>query len=247
MTLTTEQVPTADVQLHSSASAPLTIGILNGDVTTSDPNPSTDTVQLRNQSYERINYDTSINGRLIVNGLGGNDAFFTDDNSAVTTLDGGAGNDSFQIGQIYGLQRDPYSVDGSGQPTTCDPRLGPNTPAGQANPLTRDTSCGSLNPEDIFGTVATTRGWLSAGASQPLIASGDTGDDVFTVYANQAPLRLEGGDDNDLFVVRGFALAQTKLNGGDPTAAACDTDDRRRHQPATSSGSTPPTRSRCRS
>src|SRR5262249_38873004 len=60
--------------------------------------------------YERINYDTGINGRLIVNGLGGNDAFFTDDNSAVTTLDGGLGNDNFQIGQIYGLSRDSFNL-----------------------------------------------------------------------------------------------------------------------------------------
>ena len=63
---------------------------------------------LRNQNYERINYDTAINGRLIVNGLGGNDYFASDDNSAITTLDGGAGNDRFQIGQIYGLPRDPF-------------------------------------------------------------------------------------------------------------------------------------------
>ena len=41
-----------------------------------------------------------------VYGLGGNDFFAVDDNSAITTLDGGAGNDTFQIGQIYGLQRD---------------------------------------------------------------------------------------------------------------------------------------------
>ena len=113
VSLTTEQVPTADVQLHSSVSAALTIGILNGDVTTSDPNPSTDTVQLRNQSYERINYDTAINGRLIVNGLGGNDYFAVDDETTTTTLDGGAGNDSFQIGQIYGLERDPLNAAGS--------------------------------------------------------------------------------------------------------------------------------------
>ena len=61
------------------------------------------TRRIRNQNYERINYDTAINGRLIVNGLGGNDYFASDDNSAITTLDGGLGNDTFQIGQIYGL------------------------------------------------------------------------------------------------------------------------------------------------
>ena len=49
---------------------------------------------------------------------------------------------------------------------------------------------------------------------------GDKGDDTFVVYSNQAPLRLEGGDDNDLFVVRGFALAQTKTNGGNPVTGA---------------------------
>ena len=95
VTLTTEQVPTANVVLTHVA-----VGVLLDDVTTSDPsgNPAT-----RTQSYERINYDTAINGRLIVNGLGGNDAFFSDDVTATTTLDGGAGNDSFQVGQIYGL------------------------------------------------------------------------------------------------------------------------------------------------
>ncbi|HET7128184.1 MAG TPA: hypothetical protein VFJ93_03815, partial [Gaiellaceae bacterium] len=206
ISLTTEQVPTADVQLQN-----VTIGVLLGDVTTPDPNGD---ASLRNQNYERINYDTGINGRLIVNGLGGNDAFFSDDNSAVTTLDGGLGNDSFQIGQIYGLSRDSLNT-----PANCTPRLnGPNP----ADPLTYDTSCGSLNPEDVFGTVATTRGWLSRGVSQPLVAVGDAGDDTFTVYSNQAALRLEGGDGNDLFTVRGFALAQTKLNGGDPTAPDCD-------------------------
>ena len=66
--------------------------------------------------------------------------------------------------------------------------------------------------------------WLArAGASQPLVAVGDIGDDIFTVYSNQAPLRLEGGDGNDLFMVRGFALAQTYDHGGNPaTGAPCD-------------------------
>ena len=98
MSLTTEQVPTTNVALHH-----VSVGVLLGDVTTPDPNGNSN---VRNQNYERINYDAAINGRLIVNGLGGNDAFFVDDNSTITTLDGGLGNDTFQIGQIYGLQRD---------------------------------------------------------------------------------------------------------------------------------------------
>src|SRR5262249_12680232 len=51
---------------------------------------------------ERINYDVNINGRLLVQGLAGNDYFASDDNSAITTLDGGAGDDTFQIGQVFG-------------------------------------------------------------------------------------------------------------------------------------------------
>src|SRR5262249_52357733 len=56
---------------------------------------------------ERINYDVNLNGRLIVNGLGGNDYFASDDTSAITTLDGGAGDDTFQIGQVFATARAP--------------------------------------------------------------------------------------------------------------------------------------------
>ena len=48
------------------------------------------------------------------------------------------------------------------------------------------------------------------------VISGGTGNDEFVVYSNQAELRLEGFDDNDLFVVRAFALAavvDTDANG----------------------------------
>ena len=58
---------------------------------------------------QRINYDAALNGRLSVYGLGGNDYFAADDNAAITTLDGGAGYDTFQIGQIFGLKRDEDS------------------------------------------------------------------------------------------------------------------------------------------
>ncbi len=54
---------------------------------------------------QRVNYDESVNGRLMVYGYGGEDYFATDDNSAIATLDGGAGADSFQIGQVYKSQR----------------------------------------------------------------------------------------------------------------------------------------------
>ena len=164
---------------------------------------------VRSQSVQRVNYDSAINGRLMVFGQGGNDLFAVDDNAATTTLDGGADNDTFQIGQLYGYQRE-----GSG-PQSATPHgntLGGSvvTPYDQFPQLAT-----SLTPQSIYGTVATTRGWLSAGATSPLVAEGGTGDDSFTVYSNQAPLRLEGDDGNDLFTVRAFALAETDPTSGD--------------------------------
>ena len=142
---------------------------------------------------QRVNYDAALNGRLTVFGKGGNDYFAVDDNSAITSLDGGAGNDTFQIGQIFGTKR--------------------------------DEEAGALLPHDVFPVlIATTRGWLSPGTHAPLVAQGGTGNDEFTVYANQAELRLEGDDDNDLFVVRAFALAAVCDTSAD-LDGDCDFDD----------------------
>src|SRR5207244_10103402 len=91
---------------------------------------------------ERVNYDTAINGRLKFYGLGGNDYYAADDNSAITTLDGGAGDDTFQIGQIYGTKRDSL-------PSTLDAPPGVY-PIG-------NTNGGSLTAQDVFTTIATTR------------------------------------------------------------------------------------------
>ena len=127
---------------------------------------------------QRVNYDTALNGRLSVYGLAGNDHFYVDDTTTTITLDGGAGFDNFQIGQIFGTKRDAAS--------------------------------GGVAAQDLFPSlVATTRGWLSPGTHAQLMATGGTGNDTYTVYSNQAALRLEGDDDADLFVVRAFALAQT--------------------------------------
>jgi hypothetical protein len=137
-----------------------------------------DVIQNNEDSDEvqRINYDTGLNGRVIVEGQGGNDAFFADDTTVIMSLDGGAGDDQFQIGQIFGEKRNILD--------------------------------GNLLAQDVFPSlVATTRGWLSPGTSAPLIAQGGTGNDEFRVYSNQAELRLEGDDDNDIFIVRAFALA----------------------------------------
>ncbi|MCB1901934.1 MAG: hypothetical protein KDH16_21765, partial [Rhodocyclaceae bacterium] len=130
-------------------------------------------------TVQRINYDANLNGRLEVYGLSGDDTFAMDDNSAITTLDGGKGNDTFQIGQLYGSQRQPANV----------------------------------QAPDAFDTIATTRGYVSRGATMAVVAQGGEGNDVFTVYSNKAELRLEGDAGDDLFVVRAFALAKVDANG----------------------------------
>ena len=62
------------------------------------------------------------------------------------------------------------------------------------------------DPADEFSTVETTRGFLSPGVSAPTTVFGDAGEDTFIVFRNEAVLQLNGGDDNDTFIVRAFAL-----------------------------------------
>jgi hypothetical protein len=139
---------------------------------------------------ERINYDRSINGRLTVSSGQGDDAFYVDDNSTITTLDGGEGKDLFQIGQVFGTNPNGHTyLDGH-----SDPRSVANDT--QNIDLTSDS--------DDIELLQITRGWLSHGISNPLTAFGGEGNDTFNVYSNKAVLRLEGESGNDNFVIRAF-------------------------------------------
>lgn len=145
-------------------------------------------------AVQRINYDTALNGRLSVEGGLGDDSFYTDDTSVIITLDGGGGNDTFQVGQVFGTHRTTFGAAGANNLAA---------PFGTA-------VGGNVAPADTFPQlIPTTRGWLSPGTGAPLVAVGGTGNDRFTVYANQSELRLEGGEDNDIFTVRAFAIAAT--------------------------------------
>ena len=143
-------------------------------------------------TMERVNYDGSINGGLQIYGRGGNDTFVLDDNLGPTTIFGGAGDDTFQIGQLF-----------------ASPRDGSNPGNG-------------LAPADYFQTTPTTQGYLSNGISYATTIFGGTGNDSFTVYHNLAELFLYGQEDNDTFVVRAFVKVNpndpkapfTNINGG---------------------------------
>ncbi len=113
---------------------------------------------------------------------------------------------------VYGQAgNDHFYVDDTTVTITLDGGVGfDNFQIGQVFGTKRDEAEGGVAPQDLFPSlIATTRGWLSPGTHAPLVATGGTGNDSFTVYSNQAELRLEGDDDSDLFVVRAFALAQT--------------------------------------
>ena len=104
---------------------------------------------------ERVNYDGALS-RLMVFGVGGNDYFASDDVTVPTTLDAGKGDTTFQIGQLYRLQHDGSST---ALPPTLGSTLGGSLPSQDIFPQVPT----ALTPQDIYGTVATTRGWLQRG------------------------------------------------------------------------------------
>ena len=130
-------------EAKASGDRPAFVALLHGDARARRADADRRHDRDRPTAVERINYDAALNGRLIVYGLGGNDVFAVDDNSAITTLDGGAGNDTFQIGQIFGRQRDVAA-------------------GGLARRRRRLPEC----------TIATTRGWLSPGIQRAAGRSG---------------------------------------------------------------------------
>lgn len=140
------------------------------------------------QPFERVNYNTNLE-KITVEGQAGDDQFYIDDTRAKITINGGDGNDFFQIGQLYKTQR--------------------------------TVALAGVAPEDVYATTETTRGFLSNGISLPMTINGDAGEDNFIVFRNLAVLTLNGGDDNDTFLVQAFALvgsvddqrARTDLTG----------------------------------
>jgi len=135
------------------------------------------------QEFERINYDSSINGRVLINSWAGDDVFIVDDNSAMTTLDGGQGDDTFQIGQVFGEN--------------------PNAEDDFNSALGIYDASGVRLGDEIAGQDISA-GYLSKGISESLVAFGGAGQDTFSVYSNKANLRLEGESGIDNFVLRAF-------------------------------------------
>jgi len=158
------------------------------------------------ETKERVDYTAAMES-LTINSGRGDDYFALDDNRAATTINGGIGNDVFQIGQMFNLQRNTDLDGGNIQP--------------HANP-THPDSPDNDGETDIFATIETTRGFLSNGITEATTINGGSGEDSFVVFHNRAVLTLNGGSGNDEFTVRAFALTgsqetqreRTDISGG---------------------------------
>ena len=163
------------------AETPAFVALLHGSVD--------DIFHRTRADVERVNYDENINSRLTVNGFGGNDTFATDDNSSITTLDGGAGDDTFLIGQAY-----------------ANPRIAPDVAAEDAFPTVYTTlgylSNGISFPTTVFGGTGDDS-FLVYSNKAALRLEGGTGDDLFAIRT--AP-ELNPADDG--MVVDTFATPE---------------------------------------
>ncbi len=168
---------------------------------------------------EKVTYTDGVNGGVLVNGLDGDDAFALDDNSSSMTIDGGNGNDIFQVGQLFTAYHQTAGLDESTVPSTdfADTTRGLLS-KGVSNPTTINGGSG----DDIFAVfrnVAT------------LQLNGDAGDDTFIVrtfllqsettrvatgsgrdlvqYVLNAPVAIDGGEGYDTVIVVGTETADT--------------------------------------
>ena len=138
---------------------------------------------------EKVTYTDGINGGLLVNGLAGDDTFAFDDNASLMTVNGGSGNDSFRVGQLYTSYTSGVEF---GLPTS------------------------QTDPAYAASFFAATRGWLSNGVSYATTMNGGSGDDTFEVLRNKAVIQLNGDAGDDTFIVRSFiAESETSaINAG---------------------------------
>ena len=169
---------------------------------------------------ERINYNETLNGRLLVNGLDGKDSFYVDDNATLTTIDGGAGADYFQFGQMFGSARDPNFVAPGDEIETTETTLGylsrgisfaTTVFGGDGND--RFTVYSNKAPLKLFGEDGNdefvVRAFVLAGSGLSVAdmqLSGGAGDDHIEYNIN-APVSIDGGAGVDTVVVVGTEAA----------------------------------------
>ncbi len=145
-------------------------------------------------NVERINYNHSLE-HLTVNAGGGDDKVTLDDNWALTSINGGDGNDIFQVGQIFKSPRDAAA--GVAASDVFETTL--TTRGYLSNGVSYATTINGDGGNDQF-TVFRNKA--------PLTLNGGDGDDTFTIRA----FALEGSVDNSVTPGGGSNLVQYVLN-----------------------------------
>ncbi|MEA2274818.1 MAG: hypothetical protein QOI98_3526, partial [Solirubrobacteraceae bacterium] len=183
-------------------------------------------------NYERVNYDATVNV-LEVNGNEGDDRFYSDDNSGITTIDGGAGADFFQVGQLFGTDRTtPDVATGDEIATVLTTRgflsrgisFAATIYGGEGDDQFAVYS--NQAPLSLFGEAGNdtfiVRAFVLAAtgqtASDHTSVSGGEGDDHVEYNVN-APVDIDGGEGVDTMVVIGtevgdqFVITRDSVQG----------------------------------
>lgn len=229
-------IPGHDDGLNSPASSPSTspvlnpafVALLHGDLENDiralggDPDAQAANPTSPYLKVERVNYDQAMNGRLIVYGYEGNDYFASDDNSVITTLDGGGGHDRFQIGQLFRSEREygnvadandfaagtalttrGYLSRGISAPMTIYGGTGNDDFSVYSNKAELRLEGNEGNDEFIIRAFALETG--QGGDGQTLIKGGEGDDNI--QYNINAPVSIDGGPGFDRVVVLGTEFA----------------------------------------
>lgn len=155
---------------------------------------------------ERVNYNKNLEN-LVLDTLAGDDHATIDDNWTLTRMYGGAGADTFQVGQIYKSERDLANANVAfpDEFTTIV-----TTRGFLSNGVSYDTAIRGGADGDTFGVFHN---------SVPIGLFGDGGDDLFVIRA----FALEGSQESSIAGSAGADFVEYVLNapvnivGGDGT------------------------------
>jgi len=154
---------------------------------------------------ERINYNRSLE-ILQVEAGDGDDKVALDDNWALTIVDGGAGADQFQVGQIFKSARDAAAGIAAGD-------------IFQTTLTTRGYLSNGVSYQSVINGGDGADNFVVFRNAAALALNGDAGDDTFTIRA----FASEGSSDSDVSGGNGSNLVQyvlnapVHINGGDGT------------------------------
>ncbi|MEA3511025.1 MAG: hypothetical protein U9R51_06270, partial [Actinomycetota bacterium] len=153
---------------------------------------------------ELVTYDVTINGGLTLNALAGDDHVAFDDNSTLTTVNGGTGADTFQVGQLFGTVNNVDTAfvsttrgelsNGISFSTTINGGDGPDRFIVFHNLAVLQLNGGRGDDEFVIRTFldADEETRISSGAGRDLIS-----------YVMNAPVSIDGGDGFDTVVIIG--------------------------------------------